>query len=333
MRQARWAAAVLCLFLALPFGRPSAVEAQYEGVIARAKRAVALVTVRTQERKVTGTGFFIDPHGYVLTARHVIEDAISVQVAVWNGKTFQATIVGFSASLDAAILKVNGTGFPTLPLGNSDKAQIGHEILVLGYPYATSLGTESITATRGIISGLRARRQLIQIDAALNPGNSGGPVINLRGEVIGIAVAGAGQLINIAVAINGIRPLIDRRKPVPIAAPTSGKRPPQEAQKPSPPEPNLYPSSIEIRLFDGRIEATTSEVRAGRVEFEVQNLGTLEHGIVISHTTKYDVSTFSFLQPGSISRFLLHLQPGAYTVSCRVAGHAEAGERITLQVR
>jgi serine protease Do len=167
-------------------------SAQYEDVVARAKPAVALMVNEMTQGIAVGTGFFIDANGYIATNRHVIEDANRVLVLTPDGKRLPASVVRYSTVFDAAIVKVAGVGFPTLPLGDSDSVREGQEVLVLGYPGGFVPGMQSVaevTVTRGIVSALRPAAGLIQIDAAINPGNSGGPVLNRNGEVIGVAVA------------------------------------------------------------------------------------------------------------------------------------------------
>lgn len=249
-------AVIALTVLVLPLASAPRAHAQYEELVGRARPAVVLVGVETSRGFTTGSGFFIDPAGYIITARHVIEDARRVVIMAADGRQLPAIIVRFSDLFDAAVLKVDGSGFPVLRFGDSDAIRQGQEVLVLGYPLATVLGAESMTVTRGIISALRPAQGLLQIDAALNPGNSGGPVLNLRGEAIGLAVATlrGGQLLNFAIASNLARTLTVDLSPVAIAAPRSSPSP--GATQPAPPSqptptPGRPPSPNLIRPGEG----------------------------------------------------------------------------------
>ena len=145
-----------------------------------------------QESKALGSGFIIDNQGYIATNRHVIEGADSVFVTLPSGDKFDATIVGQDQRTDLALLKVDPpkSGLPYVQFGDSDHARVGDWVLAIGNPFG--LGG---TATAGIISARGRDIQsgpyddYLQIDAPINSGNSGGPVFNTRGEVIGINTA------------------------------------------------------------------------------------------------------------------------------------------------
>ena len=155
-----------------------------------------------------GTGFLITKDGYILTNQHVIENAVSVTVQL-NGqkKEIPARVVGQDRDLDLAVLKIEGSNYPVLPLGDSDKMRVGEWVIAIGQPYGLDH-----TVTTGVISAQgrpitiedRQYKNLIQTDAAINPGNSGGPLLNLKGEVIGIntAVNAQAQGIGFAIPIN-----------------------------------------------------------------------------------------------------------------------------------
>ncbi|AZN40162.1 S1C family serine protease [Paenibacillus albus] len=156
-----------------------------------------------------GTGFFFDSSGYILTNQHVVGDADEIQVTVQGyNKPLVAKKLGTSYSLDLAVLKVEGTNFPTLPIGSSDKINIGDWVVAIGNPYGFDH-----TVTVGVLSskerpitipdeqGTRQYEHLLQTDASINPGNSGGPLLNLAGEVIGINTAVSSQAQGIGFAI------------------------------------------------------------------------------------------------------------------------------------
>ncbi|MFV0388530.1 MAG: Do family serine endopeptidase [Pyrinomonadaceae bacterium] len=136
-----------------------------------------------------GSGFLIDPRGYVVTNLHVVEDSAAITVRLRSGEEYDAKIVGADEMTDLAVLKINGDKeFPYLTFGDSDKISIGEWVLAIGSPF----GLEQ-TVTAGIISQTNREtpagtgfQKFIQTDAAINRGNSGGPLVNMRGEVIGV---------------------------------------------------------------------------------------------------------------------------------------------------
>ena len=132
-----------------------------------------------------GSGFIISADGFILTNAHVVEGASEVYVTLTDKREFKARIVGSDTRTDVAVLKIDGNNLPRLTMGDSDKIRAGEWVLAIGSPF----GLEN-TVTAGIVSA-KARDTgdylpLIQTDVAVNPGNSGGPLINLKGEVIGI---------------------------------------------------------------------------------------------------------------------------------------------------
>jgi S1-C subfamily serine protease len=165
-----------------------------------------------------GSGFIISKDGYVLTCNHVVEDKeADFTVIIDPDHKYQARVLDKDPLNDMAILKIQGNNFPFLKLGNSDKLELGEEVLAVGNP----LGEFEDTISFGIISGLSRKinacsnfnsnitplRGLIQTDAAINPGNSGGPLVNMKGEVIGIntAMIMGAENIGFALPINYIK--------------------------------------------------------------------------------------------------------------------------------
>jgi len=133
---------------------------------------------------VSASGFGVTPDGYILTNHHVIEDGGEVRIVLPNGAEFSASVVAQVPRADVALLKVQGRDVPYLYLAEASRVEIGEEVVVIGAP----LGLRG-SVTKGIISAVRQLEEvsLIQTDAAVNVGNSGGPVLNRYGEVIGIA--------------------------------------------------------------------------------------------------------------------------------------------------
>ncbi len=138
-----------------------------------------------------GSGVIVSPDGYILTNNHVVDGAEKVEVILPDRRSFTAKIIGADPPSDIAVLKIDGSGFPTIPLGDSNKVEVGDVALAIGNP----LGVGQ-TVTMGIISakgrstsgnsGSGSYEDFLQTDAAINRGNSGGALVNLRGELIGI---------------------------------------------------------------------------------------------------------------------------------------------------
>jgi serine protease Do len=146
-----------------------------------------------------GSGFVLSEDGYVLTNAHVVEGADEVTVTLTDRREFKAKVLGVDRRSDVGLLKVAATNLPTLRIGDSDKIRVGEWVIAIGSPFNLDN-----TVTAGIISA-KARDTgeylpLIQSDVAVNPGNSGGPLINLRGEVIGIT----SQIATLSGGYNGI---------------------------------------------------------------------------------------------------------------------------------
>ena len=150
-----------------------------------------------------GSGFIISADGYVITNAHVVADADEVNVTLTDKREFKAKVIGTDQRTDVAVLKIDTTGLPKVNIGDSDKVRVGEWVLAIGSPF----GFEN-TVTAGIVSA-KSRDTgdfvpLIQSDAAVNPGNSGGPLFNSKGEVIGInsqIFSGNGGYLGISFAI------------------------------------------------------------------------------------------------------------------------------------
>lgn len=153
-------------------------------------------TIQQVHPKV-GTGFIIDANGTIVTNQHVIEGGSRIIVTLQDGREFEGNLIGADASLDIAVIRIQGSGLPFAMLGNSDGITIGEWAIAIGNPFASLLQDNQPTVTVGVISAVnrqfigsaeegRYYQNMIQTDAAINPGNSGGPLLNARGEVIGI---------------------------------------------------------------------------------------------------------------------------------------------------
>ncbi|MDD5081916.1 MAG: trypsin-like peptidase domain-containing protein [Dehalococcoidales bacterium] len=164
-----------------------------------------------RETEGSGSGVLFAPDGYIATNNHVVEDATFIETSLPSGTSFPAELIGRDAATDLAVIRVLGTGLPFAPLGDSDKLKVGQLAIAIGNP----LGFQS-TVTVGVISALgrsltstsgRLIENVIQTDAALNPGNSGGPLVDCHSHVVGIntAVIQFAQGICFAIPINTMR--------------------------------------------------------------------------------------------------------------------------------
>lgn len=146
--------------------------------------------------KTSGSGVIISPDGFLMTNYHVIENADNVTVTLSGGEEYQAEIIGFDATSDLALLKLDGEDFPYAELDDSDDLIIGEWVIALGNPFKLFTVSNQPSASIGIISAInmdfgmqqsgKVFQNMIQTDAAINPGNSGGPLVNSLGKVIGI---------------------------------------------------------------------------------------------------------------------------------------------------
>ena len=165
-----------------------------------AYRGVVEITVSTnqatpngnQQATAQGSGFVIDSDGHIVTNEHVVDKSTSVSVRFWNGNSYKASVVGTDPSTDLAVIKVDAPSSMLHPLsfGDSNQLQVGDSVVAIGSPF----GLEE-TVTSGIVSALHRQMQApnsftindsIQTDAAINHGNSGGPLLNINGDVIGV---------------------------------------------------------------------------------------------------------------------------------------------------
>jgi len=168
-----------------------------------------------------GSGIIIRKDGFILTNRHVVEDAERVEVRLQDGRIFQGEVRGEDAPADVAVVKIDGSEFPAAKLGDSSKTRVGEMAMAIGAPfsldYSTTFGHIS-AKHRGNLSSDSENGQtiqdqdFIQTDASINPGNSGGPLVNIEGEVIGVntLIRGLHTGIGFAIPINLAREIADR---------------------------------------------------------------------------------------------------------------------------
>jgi len=175
----------------------------------------------SREMKGSGSGVIIRPDGYIVTNNHVVNGATKITVTLNNNQQYDATIVGTDPVTDVAIIKVDAKDLPTIPLGDSDKLRLGEWVLAIGSPLGVQLRS---TITAGIVSakgrsmpdnsGQFKIESFIQTDAAVNPGNSGGALVNKKGELVGINTAivsqtGAYSGYSFAVPVNIVKRVVE----------------------------------------------------------------------------------------------------------------------------
>ncbi len=166
-----------------------------------------------------GSGVIISPDGYIVTNNHVVDGATDIRVTLTDRRILRAKVVGTDPLTDLAVIKVDETGLPSIPLGDSTKLHPGQSVLAFGNPMGFRF-----TVTRGIVSALnrpnpfaadrRSPGEFIQTDAAINPGNSGGPLVNAHGEVVGIntflvSATGGFSGMGFAIPTQVVRPTVD----------------------------------------------------------------------------------------------------------------------------
>ena len=147
-----------------------------------------------RERVGSGSGVIIREDGYIVTNNHVIDDATKIEVTLNNNQTYPATLVGTDPATDIALLKIDATGLPMIPFGDSDKLRLGEWVIAIGSPYdLRSTITAGIVSAKGRAmpnyTGEFKVESFIQTDAAVNPGNSGGALVNKAGQLVGINTA------------------------------------------------------------------------------------------------------------------------------------------------
>ena len=189
-------------------------------IFERVEDSVVSISVTLPDGSAQGSGFVIDDQGHIVTNNHVVEDATSISVTFLDGRSVEAELIGRDVYADLAVVKVESISksLKPIPLGNSSALKVGEQVVAIGNPFGLSG-----TMTMGIVSQLGRSTQavggylmidLIQTDAAVNPGNSGGPLLNMKSEVVGVntmivSSSGVSEGVGLAIPANTINRVVN----------------------------------------------------------------------------------------------------------------------------
>lgn len=202
---------VVSLCLALPMYLSAQEVSGASSVVRSVKPAVVFIKGRTQSGDVTGSGFLISPDGKIGTNLHVIRNLLVGAIQLDDGEVFDSfAVLSVDPRRDLAIIQIAGFDLPTVEFGNSNDVEPGQPVILLGSPQGLTG-----TVTTGVVSAVRstdAGVKIIQTDAAANPGNSGGPLLNSQGQVIGVLSSklADSENLNFAIAVNYIRGMLNQ---------------------------------------------------------------------------------------------------------------------------
>jgi serine protease Do len=194
--------------------KPAVINVSSDGNGSTRWRVQDLFGRRPEPRpRSLGSGVIIDPSGVALTNAHVVQGAARIEVTMLDGTRYPAKLVGVDTKADVAVLRLqaDGTTFPFLSLGDSDAVQVGEWVIAVGSPFGLQATvTSGIVSAKARGSGGGPYHGFLQTDAAINPGNAGGPLVNMRGEIIGIntAIVRGGSGIGLAIPANLARRIL-----------------------------------------------------------------------------------------------------------------------------
>ncbi len=274
----------LALFITMACGSHSAQsQSDFSSAVDRILKSMVVI----RGNNGLGSGFIVSTDGKIVTNLHVIQGMTTAGVQLANGEIYESfSIVGIDPKRDLAVLKISGLNLTPVELGNSETLKVGQHIAVVGSPRGLTG-----TVTTGVLSAVRAVEDQIflQIDAAVNPGNSGGPVVKLDGTVVGVVVSklkGAENL-NFAVPVNGLRDLLDNLKdPITLAQLREMLKSPTSVLSEAP-LTSTFPrewkslnggASRRLKLLDdsltGEQHLTPDQVNAGRfIRYDIKRTG------------------------------------------------------------
>src|ERR1017187_3658150 len=195
------------LIVPIAFGQITLTTAQ---IAKKVSSSVVVIQGKTESGEILGSGFIVSKDGKIVTNLHVIRDMKTASVQLANGETFDSvSVLAIDERRDLAVVQIAGTDLPTLGLGNSDFLTVGEPLVIVGSPR----GLEG-TVTAGILSSVRDSGEgfnVLQTDAAVNPGNSGGPLVNNKGQAIGVVSfkLRSAEGLNFAIPINYVRGLLN----------------------------------------------------------------------------------------------------------------------------
>jgi serine protease Do len=261
------------------------------------------------KQRGAGSGVIYSSDGYIVTNNHVVGFADKIEVTLPDKRTFKATKIGTDPSTDLAVIKIEATNLPTLKIGDSDKASVGEWVLAVGNPfeYLTSTVTAGIISAKGrnlnIIQDQRAIEEFIQTDAAVNPGNSGGALVDDEGNLIGINTA--------------------------IATPT-GSYAGYSFAIPS----NLMRKVVDEIIVNGDIEGATLGVSGYTITEDVQKQFGLktEKGFYVEEVASGSSAQFAGLLPGDIIVKIEDSEINAFEDLVKVLKFVRVGDSINVRV-
>lgn len=296
----------------LPAGEaltPAQVYAQNVGsVVGISCDASTTVSGQTLRRSVTGSGFLVTSDGYIVTNYHVVENASSITVNTQSGEQYEGTLIGRDSTADMAVLKIEAENLPPVTLGSSASLAIGDMVVAIGNPLSALEATQTV----GYISGKNREIttdsnvvNMLQTDVAINSGNSGGPLFNMRGEVVGITTAKYSGTTSSGASIEGISfaiPIDDLKK------------------------------SIEDLQTDGFIRSAYIGIRGMDVDAAVADTYGLPNGAYVETVEPGYAAEAAGLQPKDIIVGLGEESVTGFNSLARALRSFQAGEETTIRV-